>query len=119
MDFILLFLLIVVIGDSTWDPIRNVRTALERFEKLGFLTNASTKTGRLITIVNWEKYQSRDLVSGKGDDKEPTKSRQRPDKEPTTNKNDKEYKNDKEVKKKPAALSLDEDDTEGINLWDD
>ena len=26
---------------------------------------------------------------------------------------------DKEVKKKPAALSLDEDDTEGINLWDD
>lgn len=51
--------------------------------------------------------------------REMTKSRQRPDKEPTTNKNDKEYKNDKEVKKKPAALSLDEDDTEGINLWDD
>lgn len=59
-------------GDGV--SIRNVRTALERFEKLGFLTNASTKTGRLITIVNWEKYQSRDLVSGKGDDKEPTKT---------------------------------------------
>ena len=104
-------------GDGV--SIRNVRTALERFEKLGFLTNASTKTGRLITIVNWEKYQSRDLVRDKGDDKEPTKSRQTPHKEPTTNKNDKEYKNDKEVKKKPAALTLDEDDTEGINLWDD
>ena len=60
-------------------------------------TNSSTKTGRLITILNWEKYQGRDYVSDKGNDKEPTKSRQRPDKEPTTNKNDKEYKNDKEI----------------------
>lgn len=40
--------------------IQNVRTALERFEKLGFLTNTSTKTGRLITIVNWEKYQGKE-----------------------------------------------------------
>lgn len=77
--------------------IRNVRTALERFEKLGFLTNTSTKTGRLITIVNWEKYQGRDYVSDKGADKDLTKSRQRPDKDLTTNKNDKEYKNDKEI----------------------
>ena len=38
--------------------VRNVRTALARFEKLGFLTNESTKKGRLITVVNWEKYQS-------------------------------------------------------------
>ena len=84
--------------------IRNVRTALERFEKLGFLTNTSTKTGRLISIVNWEKYQGRDYVTDKPTDKEPTKSRQRADKEPTTNKNDKEYKNDKEIKNnKPAA----------------
>ena len=37
--------------------IQNVRTALKRFEKLGFLTNESTKTGRLITVANWEKYQ--------------------------------------------------------------
>lgn len=77
--------------------IRNVRTALERFEKLGFLTNTSTKTGRLITVVNWEKYQGRDYVSDKGADKDLTKSRQRPDKDLTTNKNDKEYKNDKEI----------------------
>lgn len=104
-------------GDGV--TIRNVRTALERFEKLGFLTNSSTKTGRLITIVNWEKYQGRDYVSDKGADKEPTKSRQRPDKEPTTNKNDKEYKNDKEGKEiKPSASFL-EDDSEGINLWDE
>lgn len=36
---------------------QNVRTALNRFEKLGFLTNESTKTGRLITVENWEVYQ--------------------------------------------------------------
>ena len=95
--------------------IRNVRTALERFEKLGFLTNTSTKTGRLITIVNWEKYQGGGYVSDKRPDKEPTKSRQRPDKEPTTNKNDKEYKNDKEVKNNKPAAQLPSE--EPIDLW--
>lgn len=35
----------------------NVRGALDRFVKLGFLANESTKTGRLLTIVNWGAYQ--------------------------------------------------------------
>jgi len=70
--------------------IQNVRTALERFEKLGFLTNLSTKTGRLITVVNWDKYQNQDFVSNKSINKDLTKSQQRPNKELTTNK---EYKN--------------------------
>ena len=104
-------------GDGV--TIRNVRTALDRFEKLGFLTNTSTKTGRLITIVNWEKYQGRDYVSDKGTDKDLTKTRQRPDKDLTTNKNDKEYKNDKEIKNKPAAPSFLEDEGQGIDLWSD
>lgn len=105
--------------------IRNVRTALERFEKLGFLTNETTKTGRLITVVNWGLYQGSDSESRQGErqrpDKEPTKSRQRPDKDLTTNKNDKEYKNEKNEKKKdltPAASenqnhNASEDDDEG------
>jgi hypothetical protein len=85
-----------------------VRTALDRFEKLGFLTNTSTKTGRLITVLNWEKYQGQGFVSDKGSAKEPTKSRQRGDKDLTTNKNDKEcYKKDKEDNM-PAALPSEE-----------
>ena len=40
--------------------IRNIRTALVRFEKLGFLTQQVTKHGRKITITNWERYQSED-----------------------------------------------------------
>jgi len=39
---------------------QNVRTALKRFEKLDFLTNESTKQGRLVTIVNWGFYQSQE-----------------------------------------------------------
>lgn len=85
-------------GDGV--SIQNVRTALDRFEKLGFLTNVSTKTGRLITVLNWEKYQGKDFVDNKCSNKEVTKSQQRPNKDLTTNKNDKEcYKNDKEIKK--------------------
>ena len=38
--------------------IKKVRTALEKFEKYGFLANESTNKNRLITIVNWEVYQS-------------------------------------------------------------
>lgn len=36
---------------------QNVRTGIDRFEKLGFLTREVTKRGSLVTIVNWRKYQ--------------------------------------------------------------
>ncbi|MBD7985730.1 hypothetical protein H9649_14155 [Sporosarcina sp. Sa2YVA2] len=37
--------------------VQNVRTALRRFEKYGFLTNESTTKSRLITLTNWGFYQ--------------------------------------------------------------
>ena len=58
---------------------RSVRTALANFEKLEFLTNESTKTGRLITVVNWGYYQDKGDSTDKGIDKGPTKDRQRTD----------------------------------------
>lgn len=68
--------------------IRNVRSAIEKFESYEFLTNQSTNKNRLITIVNWEFYQAKP--------KEPTNKltsdRQADDKQPTTNKNDKNNK---------------------------
>lgn len=73
--------------------IQNVRSALERFKKLEFLTNESTKTGRLITIVNWGLYQDENKESNKGINKEVTKTQQRGNKEVTPNKNDKNDKN--------------------------
>lgn len=38
--------------------IQTVRSALANMQKLGFLTDESTATGRLITLTNWELYQS-------------------------------------------------------------
>lgn len=37
---------------------QNIRTALKRFEKYDFLTDESTNKNRLITIINWDVYQS-------------------------------------------------------------
>ena len=48
--------------------IQNIRTVMDKFVKWGFLTNESTKTGRLITIINWEAYQgngNRDVISAR------------------------------------------------------
>lgn len=77
---------------------QNVRTALKRFEKYNFLTNESTKTGRLITVVNWGIYQCDESESNKQANKDLTKSQQRPNKDLTPNKNDKNDKNDKNKK---------------------
>jgi hypothetical protein len=75
--------------------IQNVRTALVKLEKWQFLTNESTKTGRLITVTNWDTYQNQDDEANKGINKELTKSQQSSNKELTTNKNVKKDKNEK------------------------
>lgn len=60
--------------------VQTIRSALMKFEKYGFLTNKSTKHGRLITIVNWGKYQG---LTDKGN--KPNNS-QSTDKQQTINK---------------------------------
>lgn len=67
---------------------QNVRSALARFEKLDFLTNESTKTGRLVTILNWRTYQVEYPQANKDTNKEVTKTQQRGNKEVTPNNND-------------------------------
>lgn len=73
---------------------QNVRTALKRFEKLGFLTNESTKQNRLITIVNWRKYQSVESKPNKDFNNQLTNDQQRPNNQLTTNNNDNNENND-------------------------
>lgn len=78
---------------------QNVRTALKRFKNYGFITYESTKSGLLITVVNWEKYQ------GNNDDltneltNRLTNGQPTPNQRLTTTKNDKNDKNDKKKKK--------------------
>jgi hypothetical protein len=78
--------------------IQNVRTAITKFEKLDFLTNVSTKTGRLITLVNWHVYQSKEDEANKDDNKDLTNDQQSTNKDLTTNKNDNNAKNDDNAK---------------------
>jgi hypothetical protein len=75
--------------------IQNVRTALERFEKLEFLTSGATKCGRLITILKWQTYQVELKKGNKAPNKDLTKTSQRGNKDLTTNNNDNNDKNDK------------------------
>lgn len=68
---------------------KNVRSALVKFKKYGFLANESAKTGRLITIANWAKYQGNDDEVAKQE----AKRWQRGGKEVATNKNVKNEEN--------------------------
>lgn len=79
---------------------RNIRTALNRFEKLGFLTNQSSPQNRLITICHWETYQQPAATGDPVPDRPLTDTRQTPDRHLTTNKN---VKNEKHEKKEPPA----------------
>lgn len=63
--------------------IQNVRTSLVRFEKLQFLTNESTKTGRLLTVLNWRLYQTERIKANIVTNKDLTKTSQRPNKDLT------------------------------------
>lgn len=79
--------------------IQNVRTALKRFEKLGFLTDESTNKNRLITIVNWAIYQGSDDEPNRQTNKQLTGNQQATNRQLTAIKNirTKEEKN-KEIK---------------------
>lgn len=78
--------------------IQNARSALKRFEKLEFLTNESTKQGRLITILNWGLYQyseENQQSNQQSPNKEVTKTQQRSNKEVTTKEEGKKEKNER------------------------
>lgn len=79
---------------------QNIRTALVKLEKWQFLTNESTKTGRLITVLNYDTYQNKEIELNKAINKQLTNDQQTANKQLTTNKNNKEgLKKDKEKKK--------------------
>lgn len=77
---------------------QNVRSALEKFKKYEFLTYESTKTGLLITIVNWGNYQGYIAEGNQETNQEVTNTQPTGNQQVTTNKNyknNKNYENDK------------------------
>ena len=78
-------------GDGV--SIRNIRTALKRFEEYEFLTDESTVNGRLITICNWDRYQRGIEESDRLTDRQVTDRWQTGDRRVTANNNNKKDNN--------------------------
>jgi hypothetical protein len=84
---------------------RQVRTALEKFSRLEFLTIETTNTNSLITVNNWITYQSHDKPIDKPIDKQVTNDRQTIDKRLTTINNDNHDNNGNNDSDKPCGSS--------------
>jgi hypothetical protein len=65
---------------------QNIRTALARFEKLEFLTIESTKSGMLVSIINWSTYQGCGNGSNHDSNQDLTNDQPRPNQDLTTSK---------------------------------
>ena len=87
--------------------VRQVRTALNHLKATGELTSRTFSKFRIITVVSFDKFQSRDKQNGR----QATNKRQASDKQATTDIRSIRSKEDKEEKKKLAIdLSQEEKD---------
>ena len=73
--------------------IKNVRTALKRFEKYGFLADKSTNKNRMITINNWAFYQDKPDGHGRQSGSQVADNRQATGRRVASNNNDKQINN--------------------------
>ncbi len=90
--------------------VQNVRTSLKRFEKLGFLTNESTKQNRLITIINYGFYQGKEEQANKAVNSHLTDNQQSSNSQLTTNNNVNNVNNANNVNKDIDQTSSKSDD---------
>lgn len=74
---------------------QKIRSSLALFEKLGFLTIKTTNKNTLITIVNWELYQGGNDEDNQQFNNQITNKQPSNNHQITTNKNDKNIKNEK------------------------
>lgn len=86
--------------------IKNVRTAIKKFEKFEFLINESAKTGRLVTVLNWEQYQEKNEDEGKATGKQVADKGQTGGKQVAAIEEGKEDKKDKKGNKKPTKKKI-------------
>jgi hypothetical protein len=99
---------------------RSIRTCIDRLKSTGEVTSETTNKYTLFTLVNWGMYQEFDTSSDKQNDtqadKRPTSNRQTTDKQPTTNKN---YKNEKNENNIPPLSPKGEQAKRKTQLSDD
>lgn len=88
--------------------INNVRSALRRFEKLGYVTRESTQQGSLITVSKYEEYESNILKGYKSNNIQSANQVQAEHKSDTTNKKLKKERIEKREKETPPELKIEE-----------
>lgn len=89
---------------------RQVRTSLDRLKEMDILTIKSTSRYSIYTIVKYEDYQTCDqpaTSTAPTDDQQTTSGRPADDQQATTKQTLKAFKNEKNVKKKTAAIADD------------
>jgi hypothetical protein len=93
-----------MLSAETGLSIQNIRTSLNKLEVTGELTHQSTTKNSMITVNNYDEYQS----DNKQTNKQLTSDQQTTNIPLTTNKNEKNLKNDKKNIIKPLGVVLDE-----------
>ena len=91
-------------SQETGLSVRKVRTALKHLILTNEVTNQVTSNYRLISVVNYDLYQSKRQTERQGDDKAATKQRQSDDN------SIRNIKNNKEVQEDNMASPEDEDE---------
>jgi hypothetical protein len=89
---------------NTGISIRKLRTCLDRLEKTREIDRQTTNKYSIITISNYEEYQTKETTTDKQSDKQATSKRQANDKQTTTNKNNKEGKEGKKYGNIPPTF---------------
>ena len=93
-----------MLSAETGLSVQNIRTSLNKLEVTGELTHQSTTKNSMITVNNYDEYQS----DNKQTNKQLTSDQQTTNIPLTTNKNEKNIKNDKKDIIKPLGVVLDE-----------
>jgi biotin operon repressor len=82
------------LSKETGLSVRSIRTSLNKLKSTGEVTSETTSRYTLITLVNYDTYQSCENHADKQTTSEPTNKRQTNDKQTTTNKNNKNEEED-------------------------
>lgn len=84
------------LSKTTGISVQTLRTCITKLKSTGEITNQSTNQFRLISIVNWQEYQSKSTSESTSD---LTFNQQSTNNQLTPNKKDKKEKNDKNITK--------------------
>ncbi len=85
---------------------QSLRTSLERLKSTSEITNKSTNRFRIITLVNWDKYQLIENQPTSNLTSKLTINQQATNKQLTSSKNDKKVKNDNNIRNKNKTATL-------------